>query len=226
MKKNLWVFGDSWAQGWNLGKKDRTFAQHLNKRLKVNLYNRGRLGSSLGLILNFITKDLPNFKKGDLVFVIIPPDVRWYVKRYTDDEFQAIGRDHDEYEKYIEIMKLDNEWFRYHHNLFIYTIQKLLTDVEVKFVLAHNYGQIELLPEFENLIDKNLFLDFDRSLMKILSGKDLGFKTYNKDLEDGPEVFNNHKYFLENDNHPNNLGHSTIADLLQNKLNQLYNRGN
>ena len=134
----------------------------------------------------------------------------------------TLHRGLDDYEKYIEVMKLDVEWFRYHHNLFIYTIQKILTDVEAKFVLAHNYGQIELLPEFENLIDKNVFLDFNKSLMTILGAID-SFKSYNKDLEDGPGHWEKQKYFIKNDNHPNNKGHKVIADLLRNKFNELYN---
>jgi len=218
---NLWVFGDSWAEGWGLKRGEKNFAEYLNLDYKLNLCNRGKAGSSLGLILNNITANLLKFKKEDLVFVLTPPDTRWYVKRYSDSQWLTLHRGLDDYDKFIELMKLDNEWFRYHHNLFIYSIQKILIDVEAKFVLAHNYGQIELLPEFENLIDKNLFLDINRSLTTILGAPEV-FKSYKKELIDGPSQFRKQKYFIKNDNHPNERGHKRIADLLRNKLNELY----
>ena len=217
----LWTFGDSWAEGYNLTSTELSFTEFLHLEYKLSNYQKcGETGSSLGLILHTITTNLLEFKKDDFVVVIIPPDTRWYVKRYNEDMFRTLHRGMKDYEKYLRLMKLDNEWFKYHHNLFIYTIQKLLLDAEVKFVLAHNYGQIELLPEFEDKIDKNLFLDINRSLTRFLGGKD-PFETYNEGLRDDPAMEFG-KYFIENDNHPNEAGHKLIAELLKDKMNELY----
>ena len=76
-------------------------------------------------------------------------------------------------------------------------------------------------PEFENLIDKNLFLDINKSLTTILGAPE-EFKSYNQELQDAPHQFEKQKYFIKNDNHPNERGHERIAGLLRNKLNELH----
>ena len=109
------------------------------------------------------------------------------------------------------------DWFILHHNLFIYTIQTLLSKKGCKFLLAHNYGRLEILPQFKNLIDTDSFLS-DKSLTFLLANSD--WDNYNQYKEDCPP--NEHftgPYFIGNKTHPNQSGHQQIAKLFMEKLN-------
>jgi hypothetical protein len=90
-----------------------------------------------------------------------------------------------------------------------------------KFLLAHNYGLLELNKSYVQLIDaNNTFLNDTDSLTKLLSGSEWS-DNYNKSMQhDGPteEVFVG-KYFEGNSSHPNQLGHQRIFEMLIERMN-------
>lgn len=219
----LYCFGDSWAAGAELRRGEHSFVFWVSNELSVDYVNYGLEGSSLGLILHTLVSNISQITKDDLVIVVVPPDTRWYDENkegfYSVQNFQR-----DDYFKFLNKKTL--RWFTYHHALFVYTIQKILNDIGCKYVLAHNYGQIDDYKKYNLLIDYTKFLS-DLSLTDLLSGHIKSWKSYPEHLppqhrydSDGPppNLFSG-VYFAGCSTHPNELGHKKIAELLLEKIN-------
>ena len=95
----------------------------------------------------------------------------------------------------------------------------------------HNYGgEFTIDKRFKSLINTDNFLDIKKSLTTLLEAND-GYQAWQKDknLIDGPvgespfvelknrKVFNS-KYFEGTCNHPNQLGHYRIKELIEDAL--------
>lgn len=212
----VFSFGDSWAAGAELRPGQKTFSQLIAEELNVEHTTFSKEGFSLGQIMFSIFQNHESLTKDDIVLVIVPPDTRWYnMNTQTAPEMYSIMGGMIEWFEFAKDKPLD--WFILHHNLFIYTIQTILSKKGCKFLLAHNYGRLEILPQFKSLIDTDLFLS-DKSLTYSLVNSD--WDNYNKLKEDCPpnEYFTG-PYFLGNKTHPNQYGHQQIAKLLMEKLN-------
>lgn len=225
--KKLTVFGDSWAAGAELSDGENPFGYWMSQLLNIPYTNYGQEGSSLGLILHTLIEQRAKINKTDLIVVIIPPDTRWYDENQEQGFYSLQNYQKEDYFKFLNNKTL--EWFRYHHALFIYTMQKILTDIGCRFVMAHNYGQINQYQKYNLGIDYNQFLD-TRSLTELLSDCAVDWKSYPDHLpldhrydEDGPgpNIFSG-IYFSGCQTHPNESGHKLIARLLIDKFNANY----
>jgi hypothetical protein len=212
----LYVFGDSWGAGAELDNTEQHFGIVLSNILHIKCLNYSKQGSSLGEIVSKVVSKSNLIKTNDVVVVIVPPDIRWYNVDNNMHPTTMLSMS-DEWHEFAKDKTI--EWFIYHHSLFIYTIVSVLKTIGCKFILAHNYGKLELRPDFEKLIDvSSNFLSID-SLTKLLSDEDWT-DNYSKEMKnDGPktEVFKG-KYFEGKQWHPNGLGHKRIAELLLERL--------
>jgi len=208
----IWVFGDSWAAGYGLKEKEKRFSDHF----EGEVINKGISASSMGHVTADVLKQSPEFKEGDSLVVIIPPDTRWYnIQR--DYQTSSIFNDCPEQLSILEIHSY-REWYVYHHSLFIYTLINLAKDKGMRLVLAHNYGKLEIAPFFD--IPDSVFLDRKKSLTHLLLGTEVWVD--NLRVADKNRMNNvQHDYFIPGDNHPNELGHKIIADMIIAKLRSL-----
>ena len=212
-------FGDSWAAGAELKSHEKPFVHWLADSLNLKYTNHGVSSSSLGIILKTIVKYLSRIDKGDIVTVIIPPDVRWYGQS-GQRGFYSISMydntDHSEY--YAFLQNKTTSWFIYHHALFIYSIQQLLKSRDCCYILAHNYGQLDKLNSTGFPIDFDAFLDVDNDLISLLIDNKHAWESYQLD-NDGPMNLSDlSEYFYGCQAHPNEIGHKRIAELIQQKL--------
>jgi len=213
----IFTFGDSWAAGWGLKKTEKNFTDFLGEALNCRTMNYGESSSSLGQITHEFTCRHKDITSQDLVIVIIPPDTRWYTQRghLIQSMFDYKTK---EYKQFIK-GKTDY-WFIYHHSLFILTIYSICHYNKIPVIMAHNYGDLVLMPELQYLIPKNIFLNPRKSLTKLLKSKDwennysLQYNGSSKPLMGD--------YFIENDDHPNELGHKRISELLLKKYRKKY----
>jgi hypothetical protein len=220
----LICFGDSWAAGAELNlQKEQPFVHWIAKELNVPYLNYGKQGSSLGIILHTVISQINNINSDDTVIVIIPPDTRWYDENQEQGFYSLMNWQRDDYFKFVNQKTL--EWFKYHHAMFIYTIQKILDDIGCRYVLAHNYGQIDEYRKYQLNINFNNFLS-EHSLTELLSPAPVDWKSYPDHLpqskrynEDGPtaRIFTG-QYFQGCECHPNESGHKYIAQLFLEKL--------
>ena len=208
------TFGDSWAAGHGLGIGEKNFTDNLSSHLKCQNKNFGQRGASLGHILHDFTKQINHIKEGDLIIVIIPPDVRWYTES-SGRNFSTIFIRDKNYKNFIK--DKSKYWFKYHHSLFIYTIYNICKSINCQFIFAHNYGSLDIIYPFSNLIPDNIFLNKSKSLTELLGGVD--YNNYNLNY-DGPPGSIKGDNFIEGDTHPNEKGHEIIADLLLEKYNE------
>lgn len=209
----VYSFGDSWAYGSELKPGDRTFGQILADKLRITHINHGTPGFSMGNVMLSLLEQTANLTKDDIVIVILPPDIRWYTMTKTK-AWKSLQSNNQEWIDYF--VEKPIEYFIHHHNIFLYTMQSALKDKQCKYVLCHNYGNLQILPQYENLIDRSVLLS-EHSLTQLLSDDDWN-DNYDIDKKsDGPPRFTG-KYFLGNYNHPNQLGHKRIAELINDKL--------
>lgn len=222
---SLICFGDSWAAGAELTRNQKPFVYWLAQSLNINAINYGREGSSLGIILHAIITNAQKITANDVVIVIVPPDTRWYDENEQQGFYSVQNWQREDYFRFLNNKTL--EWFTYHHALFVYAIQKILNDIGCKYVLAHNYGQISDYKKYNLNIDYTRFLS-QQSLTDLLSGHTIEWRGYpdhlpaeNRYDQDGPpaEIFSG-IYFEGCQQHPNELGHKKIAELLLQKINE------
>lgn len=208
----IWVFGDSWAEGYRLKEGEKRFSDHFEGEVT----NKGLAASSMGHITSDVLQNSPDFKEGDSLVVIIPPDTRWY-NIANEYRTSSIFNGRPEQQVVLELHSY-TEWYIYHHSLFIYTLINLAKDKGMKLVLAHNYGNLEIAPFFD--IPDSVFLDRNKSLTHLL----LGVEVWEDNLRvhDKNSMHNvQHDYFIPGDNHPNEKGHKVIADMIIDKLKTL-----
>lgn len=214
MSSKILCFGDSWAYGSELKKNEEPFVHWISFELKLPYVNFGRPGNSLGIILHDIVKNIHLINESDIVFVIIPPDTRWYDENKTFG-FYALNSHEEGFHKWVGKKTL--EWFTYHHAIFIYTIQKILNDINCRYVLAHNSGKLEI-DKYNLKIDKSKFAS-KKSLRSLLTNiDDIELRDLFKGVqpEDCPGNF-----FEGCETHPNELGHKVIAKILLHKLKEI-----
>jgi len=208
---NLHIFGDSWAAGAELEINENYFGYYLANSLNYdNTFNISESGNSLGIICKDVLDNIHNINSEDHVVVIVPPDVRWYTE--DNGHFYAIYPDTKEWKNLVYPNKTI-EWFKYHHSLFIFSIIEALKKTKAKFVLAHNYGSLDIKYD---IVDKSYFLS-ELSLTGLLCGVDTWNNYPDDKFEDCGPVFPG-QYFEGKDDHPNDLGHQKIAELLFNRF--------
>jgi hypothetical protein len=221
----IYCFGDSWAAGAELKYKQHPFVHWLAEHLNTPYKNFGKNGNSLGLIVHSITQELNNIQSSDIVLVVIPPDSRWYDENSHQGFYSLSSSQREDFLKFLNYKTL--EWFKYHHALFVYLIQKMLTDRGCYYIMMHNYGQIDNIKNYNLNIDYDRFLN-QQDLTTLLSEKEYTWTNYPDHLEpehrfdntDGPslDIFIG-KYFEGCKCHPNELGHKRIAELTLEKYN-------
>jgi hypothetical protein len=222
----IFCFGDSWAAGAELTDNENPFVHWMAQSLKVEYVNYGVARSSLGIILHTLISKIGQITKDDIVIVVVPPDTRWYDENKRRGFYSLSNWSKIDYFKFLNDKTL--EWFTYHHALFIYSIQKLLDDIGCRYILAHNYGQIDDYKKYNLFIDYSKFLS-PRSLTDALTENCMNWKSYPDHLlpehrydQSGPpptEFFG--IYFEGCISHPNELGHKKIAEMMLTKLQEL-----
>lgn len=214
-------FGDSWAYGAELERPqivEHPFVHWVANALDIAYRNYGEEGASLGIVLHRIVSQLAQINKDDIVLVIVPPDTRWYDENEREGFYSLMNWRRDDYFKSLNDKTV--EWFKYHHAIFVYTIQKILDDVGCYYIMAHNYGQIDEIKKFNLSINYSRFLS-EIDLTNILSETPHNWFSYADRYVDGP-LYNHEfsgKYFTGCVNHPNELGHKRIAELFLEKYN-------
>ena len=212
---HVWSFGDSWCAGHGLQPNEDRFGDVVARYFNAPHTNTGISGSSLGHILHTFTSHCKFINKGDIVLVIVPPDIRWY-DISSDNVCSSLFVGTKKYKNFVK--DKSPEWFIYHHSLFIYTIISICESIGANLVLAHNYGKLEFESNFANLIKTNYFLNKDRCLTSLLGGNTWS-DNYSPSLtEDGPPGYIEGHLFLPGDTHPNQKGHCKIAQLIIDKL--------
>lgn len=219
----IFCFGDSWGAGAELKRGEKPFVYWLASALQADYKNFSKPGYSLGMILHTLVVKHSDIKKDDLVVIIIPPDARWYDENKEKGFYTLMNWQRDDYFKFLNRKTL--EWFKYHHALFIYTIQKILNDIGCDYIMAHNYGQINETKKYNLHIDYTKFLN-NNDLSTLLSENNKIWLSYPDKLppenlfdQDGPpdNLFQG-KYFEGCKSHPNELGHKRIAELILEKV--------
>mgnify|MGYP003672520587 FL=1 len=57
----IWVFGDSWAEGYGLKEKEKRFSDHF----EGEVINKGMAASSMGHVTSDVLQQSPEFKEGE-----------------------------------------------------------------------------------------------------------------------------------------------------------------
>ena len=208
-------FGDSWAYGAELQKDEYPFIHWLSEHYGCEYINNGREGASMGTITKDVLDNIHLIDTNDIVTVVIPPDIRWYTE--NDKKWRDLTKDCSEWKALIKDGK-SIEWFVYHHNLFIFAIISALQLCQCRFVLMHNYGNLQI--KYKSIIDvQGHFLSTD-NLTSLLNGGNDFFWNYDPDfLNDGAHSNFKGKYFEGCEHHPNELGHKKISNLIINYFN-------
>lgn len=219
----IFTFGDSWGAGAELKPNEYPFIHWFAEELEIEYKNFSLQGSSLGIILHTIVEQISTISNKDIVLIIVPPDARWYDENKENGFYTLMSWQDEDYFKFLNNKTL--EWFRYHHALFVYSIQKILNDIGCYYIMAHNYGQIEELKKYDLQIDYKKFLS-NTDLTNLLSDKPKIWYSYAEHLDiehrfdqaDGPpDNFFTGKYFEGCKCHPNELGHKQISKLFLEK---------
>jgi len=229
----IYTFGSSWAAGIELKKEhaDLTFTHWIGKHYDLEYKNYSIAGACLGLILNTLVSNHHKITSEDKVIAMVPPDGRILNEGYEEGFYTVSTYQLKLYEQLLADKTL--EWFRYHHAIQIYTIQKILDDIGCEYLMAHTYGNLKEYKKYSLPINYDKFLSADWSLTQLLNGKTKDFDNYPSHLEqgimygvedaDGPnekqsaEIFTG-IYFEGCENHPNLLGHKKIAEMMIQKL--------
>ena len=216
----IWVFGDSWAEGYGLKEDEKRFSDFLSEHYQTEVTNLGMSASSMGQVAAEIFKNSDKFRYSDVLIAIIPPDVRWY--KILNDEYQvhSLYEGLPDYEKFLDVF-YQPAWFTYHHSLFIYSICQLAHQKGMVLLLAHNYGKLKIAPFFESLIDNNVFLSRDKSLVHHLSGEEMWKDNFKLKDNYGMRQIDG-EYFIPRNNHPNEAGHKFIANLITERFKGLH----
>ena len=204
----IYCFGDSWGAGAELKRGEKPFIKLFNKPYK----NYSFQGNSYPMIVSQIFDNIHKINNKDIVLIVIPPDTRWMEQdgkvRFKPHMLKDSG-----YKEWV--INKDDYWFRYHASLFTYTIQSALDSIGCVYLFMHNYGGEFIIDDrFKSLINTDNFLDIKKSLTTMLEAND-EFVVWKGD---GPKSSFNSKYFEGNVNHPNQLGHYRIKELIEDAL--------
>ena len=225
----IYCFGDSWGYGAELDfdAGEKPFVELFDEQVK----NYSKSGQGLPIITQDILRNHHLIKKWETVFVVIPPDTRWYTENKNHFENLTIYTDEYPNKRYMDfISDKTSFWFMYHANLFVYTMQSIFDGIGCKYMFMHNYGgEFTIHRDFKKLIKVDKFLDIKNSLTTLLSSED-GFTSWKSD---GPQKVHpsvpldvekkgtfTGKYFEGNQTHPNQLGHYRIKELIEDAFRQ------
>ena len=208
----IYCFGDSWGAGAELKRGEKPFVKLFNKPYK----NYSFQGNSYPMIVSQIFDNIHKINNEDIVLIVIPPDTRW-MEQDGKGRWKAKFKPHmlkdSGYKEWV--INKDDYWFRYHASLFTYTIQSALDSIGCVYLFMHNYGgEFTIDDRFKSLINTDNFLDIKKSLTTMLEAND-EFVVWKGD---GPTSSFNSKYFEGNVNHPNQLGHYRIKELIEDAL--------
>lgn len=207
--KKVYCFGDSWGRGdeLNFEQGEKPFSELIANDLGCKFINFSQSNMSLGLIVRQISQIAGQITSDHLILVVIPPDSRWYT------EWKTL-----KYEKTEFFNDKSNEWFKYHHQLFIFSICELLEKTKCKYLLMHNYGIFPLLGKNYQFSQyyKEKFLS-KRSLTELLTQGQDHYHPIEIEQRQGSEIFYG-PYFEGCICHPNQLGHQRIAYLIKKKI--------
>lgn len=207
----IWCFGDSWGFGSELkfSSGEIPFSQIIANNLGVELNNQSRPNMCLGLITKEVAQTAESFSRDDLVLVVIPPDSRWYT------EWKTLN--YDPSEKFF--VGKSNEWFEYHHQLFIFAICEMLDKKNCGYLLMHNYGKFPLTKSRYcfSTYHNDCFLD-QKSLTEILTDSPTDrISPIDVEKNLSSKIFHG-PYFEGCISHPNQSGHQYIADKITERL--------
>lgn len=224
----LVFFGDSWTAGAELDnpQQDR-YASILGSTYKLPILDFSHNGKSFQKITTEIFRDY-KYEPGDFVILCIPPDIRdlgensngVFTSIHSFDGIDEVG---DEMELLLKkqfihfrdvITQLKN-WSPYHQHLCLYAIQSYFSSLKIPCIFFTNYGKLDKDFHFNGKIDRTNFL-IQESLTTYLGGNDLTLVPSNL-VTDGPTDIQSifiGKYFEGKLCHPNELGHSRIANLI------------
>jgi len=209
----VFCFGDSWGAGEELDRpRERPFADHFADALGMSCVNFSRPQSSTGMILRTVVDNVSAIDPDDVVLIVCGPDVRWY-DQDSEGRFVPLTLDSANARSFFAHKTL--EWFEYHQALFIYSMQKLLSDRSCRYIMALNYGDMRQIMKYSFAIDTDKFVS-TQDLTSILLGKpeNQGVAWMMQLAEDGPSenIFSG-PYFEGCRWHPNEHGHRRIAEL-------------
>ena len=220
----LYGFGCSWTAGAELKDDEHCYLHYIDEEYS----NYARQGSCLGQVLHILVSNMDKIKSTDTVILDLPPDARMLDEDAEHGFYTVSTYQLEKYERLLCNKTL--EWFRYHHALNIYTIQKLLDDIGCTYLMWHTYGRLEY-KKYNLPIDDNKFLSTS-SMTEILNGHQGDFDNYPSVLEAPQSVMHGVEladggitgdiftgiYFEGCENHPNELGHRKIAELILHKI--------
>jgi hypothetical protein len=222
----IYCFGDSWGYGSELDfNSEKPFINLISEELNTPFINKSVEGASFGHITHDILTH-NKFNTNDFVLVVVPPDVRWYFENInnnistlmipdenflTDNSIDKIRK--SELMLYINTIGHRKMWYQYHQSLFLFTLQEFFKKNNIHFLFTHNYGKLKIYKPFNDLLSKENFLNFDRSLTSLLTNLD-DIDLIEKQL-DGPykSMFIG-EFFEGKGYHPNQLGHNEIKNIV------------
>jgi hypothetical protein len=229
----IYCFGDSWGYGSELDfTKEKPFIDILGLKINSDFKNYSVQGGSIGHITHEIFKQGEEFNENDFVVVVIPPDIRSYCETNgsqihslwlaDENHLKEIEKQDEflykEFKHYMDVVSHKKIWFSYHMSLFIFSLQEYFIRKKCQFVFIHNYGKMSLYPPFENLINKDKFLNFEKSLTEILcETEQIDLISENSDAPMS-KIFTG-VYFEGKGTHPNQLGHEKICELIMENQN-------
>ncbi len=211
--KTLYCFGDSWGAGAELNfvQGEKNFTTLLGDKFSYNVKNFSIEGMSLGLITRELAQNAKDIHKDNIVLVVIPPDSRWYTEWKTLDYNVSAKFYYDK----------TDDWFRYHHQMFIFTICEILNKIGCQYLLMHNYGEFPLADTgyyFSNF-HKSKFLSHQSLTTLLTEPESLNGKLgpVGVEVNQGSLIFYG-PYFEGKQYHPNQRGHEKIAELVQSSI--------
>jgi hypothetical protein len=219
--------GDSWAAGHGVSEHCR-YANLLADKYQAKIIDLSESGDSLGVVLWKFIKYLENHQltEQDLVLVTMPPDIRWYQwskfsRPECDFNGMSISGNHDSYIQFLDGCNADTGWFKAHAGLFCTYIINHCKLHNIQILIQHNYGTLTDIPEPFATQLKQSVADYDHSMWNWL-GLTEWQDNYADIHVDGPPGVPppDNSYMLPNDNHPNQAGHSLIAEKLYEIFNQ------
>lgn len=236
MKKQLLVaFGDSWTFGSELDiPREDPWVKHLADSLGVEYVNMGVPASSIGhtivQLFNFI-KQYPNFKEYKLIFMIgLTAPSRYLSYNNQDKEFINITSEAPYSTSNIHFTGRPPECVTHMNEYALLTYKQVEDGEYSEFLGVQTIFQFQQFC-FNNNIDCLFFSYFDKlvtdnygymlqhdliypeTITHALTGKEY----------DLPDVREN-QYFKGKLFHPNQLGHTKIAELLKEFYDQKYSR--
>jgi lysophospholipase L1-like esterase len=202
MKSTLVAFGDSWPAGVGASNSKNGFVDKIGQHLDVVTVNLSKPSTSIDQavleFLRWIDKD--QFTCSKVLFFITSPSRSMYFDNGIEVELHPQREDkrNQLYYKYFYSTQLEEVSLL--KNLIL--VQDVCNKLNIPLLFVYNFTK----PISHNLLDMHMV--YNKTLMEIL-----GMDSVSDSSEGYDQLLQNKKYISE-DLHPNDLGHSTIADEL------------